>query len=181
MFFTLILCTMLLHGKKYKIKHSVKKLSDLRKPDSSCFIDEIYRVGFQKQFIYFSVTSKVHFPTSNVKRWFVFKLFPFLSEKKIPSESIFYFGGWGGRSKSQDFGGAGVPLFLLLFEWLPECCWWCRWAACAAAAAAIAIWCCKNRNCCHEGEGEKKLVSVDYKAMFHVGKNERKVGGKKWK
>lgn len=30
MFSTLILCTMLLNGKKYKIKHSVKKLSDLK-------------------------------------------------------------------------------------------------------------------------------------------------------
>lgn len=61
---------MLLSGKKYKIKHSVKKLGDLRKPDPSHFIDEISKVckvGFQNQFISFSVMSKVHFPTSNIK------------------------------------------------------------------------------------------------------------------
>lgn len=61
---------MLLSGKKYKIKHSVKKLSDLRKPDPSHFIDEISKfckVGFQNQFISSSVMSKVHFPTSNIK------------------------------------------------------------------------------------------------------------------
>lgn len=51
-----------------------------------------------------------------------------------------------------------VPLFILLFDWLPVCRWRCSWAVCAAAAA-IAIWCCKNRNCCKERE--KNLVRLN--------------------
>ena len=52
----------------------------------------------------------------------------------------------------------GVPLFILLFDWLPVCRWRCSWAVCAAAAA-IAIWCCKNRNCCKQGK--KNLVRLN--------------------
>lgn len=47
------------------------------------------------------------------------------------------------RGQTQSFGVLGVPLFSLLFDWLPVCRWRWSWAVGAAA-----VWCCKKRSCC---------------------------------